>query len=339
MTMSNDTAPPPAAAAAAAAAAATSKDASFPAARSPLGAGISVVEIDKRRGRGVLATRFFEADDEIYRAQPDLAVLYSDHASTHCVRCFRGLTELSKRKVQLHRCSLCDAFAVCHECSAETDRDSAPLWKDHKQVCAWYVTLPAAVRKGDTDYVRFLLEYSARVQQGDVALIHSINACCSLEDEHSTETKRFATQYATITVNQFGPHGLRTPFEVLREVLLKVKANALGFPFSARETLGWAMEGTVCAVNHSCVPNAALQQSPSGEMVLRALAPITAGEEITISYVHVPDHPDVKERRRLLLDKYRFLCMCPACCNGTPPSVKGTPVKRSPDRAGRPQQP
>ena len=76
---------------------------------------------------------------------------------------------------------------------------------------------------------------------------------------------------------------------------------------------GWAVHGTVCMLNHSWDANAALTQSPLGEMEIRAIKPISPGQEITISYIHVPDFPNKTERRKHLLTQYRFLCRCELC--------------------------
>jgi hypothetical protein len=75
------------------------------------------------------------------------------------------------------------------------------------------------------------------------------------------------------------------------------------------------------AVNHSCVPNCVALFSPgrgggggggSGvQQAFRTVAPVAAGEQLTISYVDVglPTHL----RRAALRESYFFECACPAC--------------------------
>ena len=48
-------------------------------------------------------------------------------------------------------------------------------------------------------------------------------------------------------------------------------------------------------------------------MVLQTVRDVAEGDEICISYVHVPDFQDVDARRRHLLETYRFLCRCDKC--------------------------
>lgn len=293
-----------------------------------LGAGLVIIDIDKRRGRGVLATREHAAGDPLLVARPDIVVLYTDFAGSRCAHCLRSVKAIADAGEAFDKCQHCDLFVLCSRCSPDDNHDTSPGWRAHKQPCDWFMTLPEATRRGDTDYVRFLLEYSARAQRGDVDLIEHMLDCCALEDAHAEDTKRFAQQYAAITVNQFAKHGLLLPLETLRQVLLRVKANALGFPCDSANIYGWAMHGDVCALNHSCVPNAEVVQDDAGNMVVRALQSISPGEEVLISYVQVDNFRDPKARRRFLLEKYRFLCMCPMC-SGLTPSSTLSPSRRS----------
>ncbi|CAG9569385.1 conserved hypothetical protein [Leishmania major strain Friedlin] len=44
----------------------------------------------------------------------------------------------------------------------------------------------------------------------------------------------------------------------LRDTLLRTRCNSIGFPYNTEETTGWSLHQTVCMLNHSCVPNAAV---------------------------------------------------------------------------------
>lgn len=121
--------------------------------------------------------------------------------------------------------------------------------------------------------------------------------------------------------------------EHLARLLLQVRCNSLGFPFTTEETIGWALEGLACMLNHSCVPNAAVvvadqdedfrslsTSSSNGESGLKgcfgikSIRPIAEGEEVTISYLDVEAYENaVDERTRTLLETFRFLCTCPKC--------------------------
>lgn len=224
----------------------------------------------------------------------------------------------------------------------------------HALACAWYNELPKSVTSPgqDTDYLRFCLHYAAVVQSGGEQLRESIQSLVSNADVQSAEVLSFCENFATnLVVKSFGPHTSSlvegTPRYTisateLQDVLLRIRCNTLGFPFSAKETLGWSLQATLCMVNHSCTPNAAVvsiddmderkhffhlyrntnsvfravkdTSTRTGLIGLKAIRPITAGEEITISYVDLLSlESDVIERSRQLLAVYRFLCQCELC--------------------------
>lgn len=64
-------------------------------------------------------------------------------------------------------------------------------------------------------------------------------------------------------------------------------------------------------LNHSCEPNVSRHFGKQGVQELRLLCDINAGEELTMDYLG-SDAP-ASERRRLLLERYGFLCKCPLC--------------------------
>ncbi|CAD7700336.1 unnamed protein product [Ostreobium quekettii] len=77
---------------------------------------------------------------------------------------------------------------------------------------------------------------------------------------------------------------------------------------------GTAYYRLACCANHSCVPNAKATRRTGldvgGNLALIAEGPITAGEEITISYVD--ESEPLEQRQRALMD-YGFVCSCTRC--------------------------
>lgn len=275
----------------------------------------------------------------------------------------------------------------------------------HRISCLWYNKLPASVRAPglDTDFLRFCLDYGAAALLGDAQLVDGIATLATNAAVQSKEAHHFCEVFARDRiVATFGPpsvaaaasspsapvrrstaggeslhQGVVPPlypvdWQTLRDVLLRTRCNSFGFPFTADETLGWALHSRVCMLNHSCCPNAAVvmvpadattappptrvgcsdnigndgddfddfaavvdRESPSllllssssssasaqlpvkslaGFIGVKAIKPIAAGEEITISYVDLGNYQnDVNARRRHLLEQYRFLCRCPLC--------------------------
>jgi hypothetical protein len=76
----------------------------------------------------------------------------------------------------------------------------------------------------------------------------------------------------------------------------------------------WAIFLTVSYINHSCRYNAEYHYHlTSNEATIHLVSDISAGDEITITYVKV-ERPAL-DRNRDLMERYRFECECEACIN------------------------
>eukprot|EP00796_Vickermania_ingenoplastis_P007186 gene7186-5048_t len=97
--------------------------------------------------------------------------------------------------------------------------------------------------------------------------------------------------------------------------------NTAGSIFSTTTVVvGCGMYAVASLLNHSCDPNCFLSfvgnpQSCSGRVVVKAIKPVNAGDELTISYggltrfkVH-----SKQNRAQLLLQRYGFSCRCDYC--------------------------
>ncbi|KAG5511325.1 hypothetical protein GH5_07574 [Leishmania sp. Ghana 2012 LV757] len=62
----------------------------------------------------------------------------------------------------------------------------------------------------------------------------------------------------------------------LRDTLLRTRCNSIGFPYNAEETTGWSLHETVCMLNHSCVPNAAVVMLYDSADAMAAAAALAA---------------------------------------------------------------
>jgi SET domain-containing protein len=66
--------------------------------------------------------------------------------------------------------------------------------------------------------------------------------------------------------------------------------------------------------NHSCTPNAVQSFEDNGRISFRAIAPISPGQEVTISYIELAAARP--ERREALLASY-FFDIDEVCCMST----------------------
>ncbi|CAE7491951.1 MCTP1 [Symbiodinium sp. CCMP2592] len=71
---------------------------------------------------------------------------------------------------------------------------------------------------------------------------------------------------------------------------------------------------TACRANHSCLPRARLSVDADGGVRIVALTSISAGEEVTVSYLSESDLLEPSSiRRKLLSQTWGFLCTCQRC--------------------------
>lgn len=279
-----------------------------------MSATIEVRDIDHRKGRGLVAVVPLEKDTVVCTVTPDISVLYSPFAANHCKLCFSQVNTASIQNVDATSssrshgtCGECHQFALCEACS------TAASWEAHSIPCSWFCSLPADVQQGDTDYLRFLLEYASRIQNGDTRLLLSVGNLCTNEDSQSAAVKSFCRSYSKLITSHFARRGLVLDEDHLYKVLLQTKSNSIGFPFDASATLGWSLQEEICMLNHSCCPNVALRQLESGAMELRTIANVCEGGELFISYIDLDQNNEVTQRTRHLLEQYRFLCACETC--------------------------
>ena len=255
-------------------------------------------EIDERRGRGVFSLIKLAQGTIITSVRCPLSVLYSPFVRTHCGFCFIEVAESA------WMCTDCRHYALCAVCDCEGLRAAHEGW------CQWFRMLPEAVRAGDTDYVRFVLEYCARILRGDTDLLEEIRKLTFADIDAA-----FCESFSARIVERFGPHGLAVSSEHIAGVIRRTKTNSLGFPFDSERTLGWSIHSELCMLNHSCIPNCAIRRSSSvpGAAELVAVTDVERGDELTISYIDVESFPDVVARTTHLLERYAFLCRCELC--------------------------
>lgn len=330
---------------------------------------IKVELISERKGRGVVVQRDVPSGAPLYYALPDMAVLYSQFGSQHCSFCYIALDKgnTTSSSSSLYICPTCDQFSLCRKCvqilinqvregdqnGNHQENDDAiierhPVVVTHHSSCVWYNELPSSVRAPgmDTDYLRFCLLYGAKVLHQDEKCVANLNSLCDNKSSQAQDVIEFCTAFARDKiVRTFGPALTKTATpasprypvapETLASLLLKVRCNSLGFPFTAEETIGWSLHHLVCMINHSCTPNAAIVHAECDESFLniarrennqsslaalvgcfgvKTLRPIKKGEEVTISYLDLGTYgDDVESRTRVLLETFRFLCTCEKC--------------------------
>ncbi|XP_060520395.1 uncharacterized protein LOC132698389 isoform X2 [Cylas formicarius] len=98
----------------------------------------------------------------------------------------------------------------------------------------------------------------------------------------------------------------------LNTILLRFPNVNVGFCFNVVGATGKAICPTVALLNHSCSPNAAV--IPYGNrIIIKAMRPITTGEEITICYQELSAFSKLQHRDMVTRELFGFTCHCSLC--------------------------
>jgi hypothetical protein len=277
------------------------------------------------RGTVLVSNLDFSVSSVVFTDSPEVTVLYSDHVSSHCNACYAPLTGSSA-----HACKSCSSYSLCEACN----NPSRVRWHDAGE-CKEFGMVPAGLRKGDTDYLRWFLRYFDLLRRGpyewktDAAAEAAAAAAAataqprklfpcpfanlvSLSPQHSPANIAWSKQFASLFSAHCSPPITTSEIETM---LLRLRVNDLGYPYSATHTLGWSLSSQVCLMNHSCKPTCAVTCGANGVLEVKALRPIKAGDELTISYIDLTqgEFKSVVNRRAALSDKYLFSCQCERC--------------------------
>ncbi|CAJ1005189.1 putative SET domain containing protein [Leishmania naiffi] len=115
---------------------------------------------------------------------------------------------------------------------------------------------------------------SAKHMGGD-SLSHQADAHASMNSIHRGADSDGPRYRGSSTGDLFPP---RYPiaWTDLRDILLRTRCNSIGFPYNTEETTGWSLHETVCMLNHSCVPNAAVVMLYDSADAMAAAAALAA---------------------------------------------------------------
>ncbi|CAG2101261.1 unnamed protein product [Medioppia subpectinata] len=248
--------------------------------------------------------------DVITEDLPIVHVLYMTSKDKYCDNCF-------KRSDQLKRCTKCLHMYYCGKDCQKND------WKYHKNECPllrheipvlllsynWlrlWLRFYLSVKKIPT----FATEKHRLVDGSDVSLndIKVDTTCVDATDERKRE---FESSQQVLT-----ELGVRyEPEEAIHWMSFLFSCEPLTFircGHSMSESIGMALYLQHRSLRHSCQPNSALIYSGRGQSLqLRAMRPIAAGEDMTISRVLFLESD--RTYRQNVLKQWSIVCECDKC--------------------------
>ena len=264
-----------------------------------------------------------------------LPVLYSQFTQTHCGSCFQELAAVTGLDKHVWRCNICRALSLCSRCATKEAKE----W--HERECDLYCEVPLGMRKGDTDYLRFVCRFFALCTHGKppaffpgsglqtptkeldqvfqlrckkVSKCSFLDCLSTNEKLHDQEFKSWSRGFAELFKKYVAFPTLEYSVQELQELLMRIKTNALGFPCSDKYgTLGWSLDLYASFLDHSCSPNCKVDMDGCGKLVVEAVREIRKGEALLISYVAEPETVSYDERKKRLWETYKFACRCERC--------------------------
>jgi SET and MYND domain-containing protein len=123
------------------------------------------------------------------------------------------------------------------------------------------------------------------------------------------------------------PAEMRPSLKEMVKLASRVNSNSygLGDPNEASNAdVAFGLFPVASFMNHSCHPNSVFTGSSHGVMVVKALRPIKAGDEILVSYIDI--FQPTQERRHDLLTTKHFWCLCDRCVAASLPRNAHSPV-------------
>jgi SET and MYND domain-containing protein len=101
--------------------------------------------------------------------------------------------------------------------------------------------------------------------------------------------------------------------DYILKLMSRSECNQFGLWSPDDDLLGLSLHPSASFFNHSCIPNCYSEWSGIN-LVFKALYPIPAGSELTISYIDA--HSQTRQRREELRNAYYFTCICNRCSKG-----------------------
>jgi SET domain len=159
----------------------------------------------------------------------------------------------------------------------------------------------------DVDEEEFIIQLSfAAIQEVERALVPESR----LHQQYQQVESRFQTILSSIPA--FGPTSespqASSSFRILQTVVLIWACNAFE---------GGRVYQNISRINHSCDPNAIVrpgtEASDDNRLIVRAAAPISPGDEISISYLGLFLYTSTECRQQQLRRTKHFACHCTRC--------------------------
>jgi hypothetical protein len=265
----------------------------------------------KEKGRFLIAAEDLQPGQIILTEFPIAAVLFQQHISKYCAKCFISKPDLIK-------CSCSQAF-WCSSCDPG----------NHAKVCNLFrhVSGIAGASGLDDSMVRLIAnclvcEYQsemdvASVQYPSMADADQVNSMIFHRQNASPELLE-SSKLAAIDIIEY-LNLQHTTAEYIIKLALQINANSFALHNQRGDsTIGVGIYPLSALANHSCKPNVHFTTSKYGVQSFRTIDYIPKGAEILDTYTDI--FVSVRDRQDTLLNTKHFICTCSRCSDDNPAS-------------------
>ena len=261
------------------------------------------------KGTALRATRNIRRGETVIFEEPYAFAVKPEHRKNFCEGC-------AKQSDSLKACSACK---VCFYCSVTCQRRA---WKMHKHECRQMKSFPRPTQLSDLSVI--LNRVFIKLNQGDDGSCsggesRSVFDLVSNYDRVGFEEKILMASVlkkAQLLYSSGGsgsaelPAGVDSAGEAL-QLLGRLKCNSFATSIDDISLVyGLGIYLAASCFNHACAPNCE-QRADGCCMKVTALRDVAAGEELTITYIELPQL--AVDRQEDLSSGYYFQCQCALC--------------------------
>lgn len=260
------------------------------------------ITILPEKGRSLFATRNFHLGEEIISQEPYVCVPNNSTMESRCDRCFTS--------INIKKCSACKVAWYCSSTCQKLE------WKLHRPECDALARLGKDRHKSVTPSIRLMIKLFIRRKLQSEKVISTTatdnyKLVDALIDHMSGIDEKQLLLYAQMgTLVNLILQWPEMNVKAIAQKFSQLACNAHTICDSELRPLGTGLYPVISIINHSCLPNAVLVFEGISAVV-RAVQPIPAGAEVTISYIETAG--STMSRQKALNENYLFSCTCSRC--------------------------
>jgi len=267
--------------------------------------GVEILETNNS-GRGIFATRKYEAGQLIFQEDAYAYVVMKAYAEMVCHYCLKPPTQATddgKGIVPLMKCGACKYARYCNrECQKKA-------WPEHKQECPALQRMHPVVPEDEAKIVARILWRQLR-NPNEKLPVQIMDLCSHIEKRTEKELDELEDKVMAFG-HYFTYEAMPEDDEMMKKLWSIIDCNAIGVTDRrGLQSIAVGIYPFAAMLNHRCGPNACA--ATNGKTLgVRAVRRIEPGEEISISYIDALENRQTRGEK--LKDTYYFDCNCERC--------------------------